>query len=118
MCLGSDAVIAVTPKSGFPSPAEPSNGASVTGPSSSMLVDDEDVVMIDDVLPAQDETGDDPPPEGDVADANLNTAIAPGAPASGRYTPKPPKPAIVTTLVHGDVLLLSGDDFEVTCHAF
>lgn len=102
MCLGADTVISVTPKSGFPN----LSGSSVTDPSAAMMVEDD--------VPHQDPASrdqDDPMPDGDLdPEADI---ISPTAPKPARVAKKSPKPAISITLVHGDSIILSGDDFEV-----
>lgn len=106
MCLGSEAVISVIPKSGF----EGSIHGNAVVDSSSLVPNNEDVIMGDDsgLIKREGESAAtldvDMDPDIDTATSSKNV----------RNKVKPPKPAIHVTLVHGDAMILSGDDFEVS----
>ncbi|KAF9456067.1 hypothetical protein BDZ94DRAFT_1276582 [Collybia nuda] len=76
-------------------------------PNDGMDVDPEDVPVLD---PATFLGNEDDMVPGDDMDDEPDAASR--APGSSRAAVKPSKPALVITLVHGDLLILSGDDFE------
>jgi len=136
MCLGSEAVVSIRPKSGFrelPLVPESSMGpGSGAGPDPLTGLPDMDVDMpLDGLLPmdvdihTMDGDGDEvmrdleAECEAEEPHAVVPATVPSSAPAIEEVTatrkPKPPKENISVTLLHGDAMLLSGDDFEVGC---
>ena len=122
MCLGSEFVLSVSPKSGFEKEKEKGKGKGkekekgagqgvvgpALGPDVLMPIEDQDVVM-------GDEDGDGDGTVEQAAPSGGSDGAVPGATATAagkRAVVKPPKPVISLTLVHGDAVMLSGDEFE------
>jgi len=103
MFLGCEAVLTLVPQSGLNDPA--SGG----GP----------VVSMDDALALEDDMAS---TRNDEEAIDMGREEAPyGAAVSTstrRTSTKPAKRAIVVTMVHGDILVLSGDKFEVCAGVF
>jgi hypothetical protein len=146
MCLGSETVISVVPKSGFSEPEVVQglvSGSSAVGASTEFLemdmdtdglipmdmdmdmdVDavagDEDVFMPE--LGAEVEMDDAEPlvPAPVKTEMEIPATLVPnltsgvGKATSGARKPKPRKQDISVTLLHGDAMMLYGDDFEVS----
>ena len=119
MCLGPEFVLSVTPKSGFEKvkgnqkgkekekPRDQGVAVPALGLDALMPIVDEDVVMGDDDGDGMVEQL--PAPSGGNDGA---VPAAPTATTRKRTVVKPPKSVISLTLVHGDAVMLSGDEFE------
>ncbi|GLB41419.1 hypothetical protein LshimejAT787_1000190 [Lyophyllum shimeji] len=113
MLLGCEAAITFTPKAGFPEP-EP-EVAVLPAPAGEGMVkmevdDDGDLEMRDEPLPL---------PGGDAAaDGGEEEGSGRGGRGRGTEPEKKQKNAIVVTMVHGDVVVLSGDAFEYSIKRF
>jgi hypothetical protein len=148
MCLGSEAVISVVPKSGFREPEVVhalASGSSALGTSTAFLgmgVDmatdglipidmdmnmeiddadrDEDVFMSELGTEVGMDDAEPPVPALPRTEMEISTSRVPNpAPGAGKATsgapkPKPRKQDISVTLLHGDAMMLYGDDFEVS----
>jgi hypothetical protein len=109
LCLGQDVELNIVPKLGFEKPE--SCGGRMT---------DSDHVEKDDFrdnFGKEDLVGDTIPSEGDPEVlASMAKPASSAAIGKARKT-KSPAEDLRATLVHGDILLLSGDDFEVNMDA-
>jgi hypothetical protein len=92
LCLGADAVLSLVPKSGFPAPE-------ISDPPPDASEDTEMTLIYPPFNPGKTEPGIESIPQS----TNKETAK------------KKKADAAVVTLVHGDVLVLTADDFEVIC---
>jgi hypothetical protein len=144
MCLGSETVISVVPKSGFREPdPKPTLGAGVGGGSSVVLginINTDSLIPmdVDTDMDAQDGDGDiimaglepEVDPDAVLGDEEHVVPVEPApaagtgkgkgkgkasAPATAARKPKPRKQDVSVTLLHGDMMILVGDDFEVSC---
>ena len=97
LCLGANAVLTLKPNSGF---AEENQSVIQTVGS-----------IQDDNLPDQSVTVDD-------MEGTPHASTAPVSIAEPSVIPKSSKDTIVITLVHGDALMVDGDDFEVSLAEF
>ena len=96
MCLGADVELTVVPTSGYPLAAHNGRGAGNGRAAARRSREDEEW----------------PDPDSD-SDSEDDQPLAMSALSNGKG--KKTKESMIFTLVHGDLLVLSGDDFEVSC---